>query len=94
MLKIIHCDNGTNFRGMCNELKKVFEEFENNKINNSENKIKWKFNPPIAPHMGGAWERLIRSVKTALMIIFKDRAPREDVLLNVHERLENRTNLR
>ena len=92
--EIIYCDNGTNFRGMCNELKKVFKEFENDKIDNSENKIKWKFNPPSAPHMGGAWERLIRSVKTALVVILKDRAPREEVLLTALLEVEHCVNSR
>lgn len=29
----------------------------------------WYFNVPAAPHMGGPWERLVRSVKTAMKAI-------------------------
>ncbi|GBP48985.1 hypothetical protein EVAR_35606_1 [Eumeta japonica] len=35
---------------------------------------------PGAPNMGGAWERLVRSVKTALAATLRERSPREEVL--------------
>ena len=42
--------------------------------------IVWKFNPPGAPHMGGCWERLIRSIKTSLRVTLKERVPTQEVL--------------
>lgn len=59
-----------------------------------ERKISWKFNPPTASHMGGAWERLIRSVKTALTTVLKEQAPREEVLLTVLVEIEHSVNSR
>ncbi|GBP88150.1 hypothetical protein EVAR_24964_1 [Eumeta japonica] len=35
---------------------------------------------PRRPNMGGAWERLVRSVKTALAATLRERSPREEVL--------------
>ncbi|XP_062538476.1 uncharacterized protein LOC134206766 [Armigeres subalbatus] len=63
----IYSDNGTNFRGAANELQEQIllanrycaETFTNTTT-------KWYFNPPAAPHMGGVWERLVRSVKVAI----------------------------
>ncbi|XP_072947702.1 uncharacterized protein [Epargyreus clarus] len=40
----------------------------------------WRFIPPGAPHMGGAWERLVRSVKTALSTTLNEKSPKEEVL--------------
>ena len=34
--------------------------------------IKWEFNPPAASHMGGIWERQIRSVRKVLNIIMRE----------------------
>lgn len=64
--KEFYSDNGTNFKAtekmLCSQIKDV----NVSTIQNNFEQIKWKFNPPAAPHMGGAWERLVRSVKTAL----------------------------
>jgi hypothetical protein len=42
--------------------------------------------------MGGAWERLIRTVKTALRVTLKERAPREEVLQTLLAEVENLVN--
>jgi len=65
----IFTDNGTNFKAsekvICEELPRVdFDE-----VYRSFDTIKWSFNPPAAPHMGGAWERLIGSIKRVLSAI-------------------------
>ena len=58
------------------------------------NKIEWKFIPPSAPHMGGAWEHLVRSVKNALKVIFKDQTPPEEVLSTALTEIEHTINSR
>jgi transposase InsO family protein len=75
-------DNGTNFHGADNELRKAFEAMDKDKIIDTMAQvgIEWKFNPPSAPHMGGAWESLVKSIKTALHSTLKDRAPKDEVV--------------
>lgn len=59
----IYTDNGTNFRAA----SKIFTvEVDHKTISKKFDSIKWKFNPPSSPHMGGTWERQVRSVKNVL----------------------------
>ncbi|XP_059058376.1 uncharacterized protein LOC131851829 [Achroia grisella] len=52
------------------------------------------FNDPGAPNQGGAWERLIRSVKRALAVVLHERAPREEVLATLMTEAEHTVNSR
>lgn len=78
----IYCDNGTNLRGACEELRKAVAGLDQEEIlrQTSNEKIKWHFLPPASPHMGGCWERLIGSVKRTLSVTLKELAPKEEVL--------------
>ena len=57
-------------------------------------RIQWIFNPPGAPHMGVVWERRIRTVKSALYIIWKSQVPHEEVLITVLAEVEHTVNSR
>ncbi|CAG9127517.1 unnamed protein product [Plutella xylostella] len=74
--KIVYSDNGTNFVGAAKQLK----EFYGSQIFDfaANRGITWKFIPANAPTFGGAWERLVRSVKTALSTTLLQRAPKEE----------------
>ncbi|CAG7832143.1 unnamed protein product [Allacma fusca] len=63
----IFSDNGTNFHGANNELKKALSELDPNAIEAKmiSKGISWNFIPISSPYMGGVWDRLVRSVKTA-----------------------------
>lgn len=93
---IIYSDNGTNFLGASREINTAFTEMDMNKQLRfaAENKIKWIFTPPIAPHMGGAWERLVRSVKVTLRAILTDQAPKEELLSTLFAEVEHCINSR
>ena len=58
--------NGGNFIGAEREWKKAYFEMDDNKIQSfmegiHGDWIKWHKNPPFVSHMGGVWERQIRS---------------------------------
>ena len=64
----VFSDNGTNFVAGERELREAFIRYSKNELQRygAENGIAWSFIPPSAPHMGGAWERLIGVVKNVL----------------------------
>ncbi|XP_055610812.1 uncharacterized protein LOC129757562 [Uranotaenia lowii] len=66
----IYSDHGTNFQGARRELREEIKKL--NEVLGStftDARTQWFFIPPAAPHMGGCWERMVRSVKTALAAI-------------------------
>lgn len=60
----IYSDNGTNFHGAERLLRAQIAQGLSETF--TDVATKWTFIPPGAPHMGGAWERLVRSVKAAI----------------------------
>ena len=56
--------------------------------------IDWKFNPPAASHMGGVWERMVRSVKTCLQAVVGSQVLTDEVLLTVFAEVEHMVNSR
>ena len=73
-VKQIRSDNGTNFVGAQRELRDALSEMDNNTIKQTlvRNSIDWIFNPPAASHMGGIWERQIRTVRKVLNQLSKE----------------------
>lgn len=91
-----YSDNGTNFVGADRELREVLKEIDKNELIRTFTNFNtsWNFNPPAAPHMGGAWERLVRSVKTVLYKIKLERFPNDETLLSMMAEVENIVNSR
>ena len=61
----IFCDNGTNLTGACKELKSSLKCLSQDALHNHclANDIRWNFVPPQASHMGGVYERMIRTIR-------------------------------
>ncbi|XP_054868580.1 uncharacterized protein LOC129349422 [Amphiprion ocellaris] len=69
----LNCDQGTNFIGARNELLT-----QETKEKVKELGISFIFNPPASSHMGGVWERQIRTIRNVLRSILDQSASRLD----------------
>ena len=65
---VVFSDNGTNLTSAEKELRTLINNFTQNQIDSqlTQQHIEWKFLPPYASDMAGAWERLIQSTKRIL----------------------------
>ncbi|XP_055914028.1 uncharacterized protein LOC129947476 [Eupeodes corollae] len=92
----IFSDNGTNFHGAERELREALKEVNTEKLMETftTTDTKWTFIPPGSPHMGGSWERLVRSVKTSLYDIVPTRNPSDELLRSMLIEVENIVNSR
>ena len=77
-------------------MREALKEVDRNELalNFTTFNTKWNFNPPSAPHMGSAWERMVRSVKTAFYKIKLERFPKDETLLSMMAEVENTINTR
>ena len=71
-IRVLRRNNGSNFVGAQEELEKAYSEMDHQKIqfflqNIRVDYIYWHRNPPASSHIGGVWERQIRSARTILM---------------------------
>ncbi|XP_062541407.1 uncharacterized protein LOC134209436 [Armigeres subalbatus] len=87
----IFSDNATCFKGADNEMKIIFGECAEKVVNAT---TAWHFNPPAAPHMGGIWERMVRSVKEAMKALDDGRTLSDEVLQTTLAEAEDMINTR
>lgn len=67
-VKHMYSDNGTNFVGAARELREAADAWNDHRVAEylTAQHIEWHFNTPFAPHHGGLWEAMVKSVKTHL----------------------------
>lgn len=88
----IWSDNGTNLRGADRELRQAMLQATEEEAN--QRSILWRYIPPGAPFMGGAWERLVGAVKRALAATLERHHPTDEVLATLVAEAEYTVNSR
>ena len=78
-VKSMRSDQGTNLVGAVNELRENLKKMDQEKVKeyllrhrSADWLPQWSFNPPSASHMGGSWERLIRTTRTILVALTRE----------------------
>ena len=68
-------DNATNFIGAYNEFVQALKELrQNNNVSDLfvSQVVNWKFIPASASHMGGCWERMIRTILRVMSVVLEN----------------------
>lgn len=92
----IYSDCGTNFVGAQRYLQQIYTILQSTRLTHqiAEHQIKWHFNPPAAPHMGGIWEAAVKSAKSLLLRIMLNRVLTYEELNTVLHQVEATLNSR
>ena len=93
---VIYSDNGTNLVDGHKELSRSLQEWNSHQINEylKQRSVKWVFNPPYTSHMGGIWEREIRSIKRILSALLTSQPTTDDSLITLFSEVESIVNSR
>ena len=86
-------DRGTNFVGGYNELLKALDKSQIVSYC-AKQSIDWHFNPPHSSHMGGLWERVIRTIRKVLQGVLRNTSLTDDSLLTLFCEVESIVNSR
>ncbi|XP_070548362.1 uncharacterized protein [Ptychodera flava] len=95
--KKIRSDNGSNFVGGNKELRESIKKRNDSNSTRQEllmREIEWEFNPPTASHMGGVWEREIRTVRSILVSLLRNQVLDDERLDTIFAEVENVVNSR
>ena len=78
----VSSDNGTNLVGGYRELRQAVQSWNSSKMHQflQQTMIRWKFNPPTASHMGGVWERHIRTIRKLLSVLLNQQQLTDEAL--------------
>ncbi len=76
-IRLLRSDRGTNFVGAEAELKSAYEQLDQKRVHEfllekNCDYFEWKMNVPNASHMGGVWERQIRTVRSVLSSLMNE----------------------
>ena len=94
--KEVISDRGTNFVGAVGELKKLVSQLDRQQLLNkaAELGVTWRFNPPGAPHFGGAHEVLVKAAEKTIYAVVGDRDVTDEELITVSTGVESLLNSR
>ena len=94
---VLRSDCGTNLVRVERELREAAEAWNSDgpfPAALADDRIQWRFNPPGTPHMGGAWERQIRTVKRIMQTTIGEQVLDDDRLLTLFCEVEHTVNSR
>ncbi|XP_074643977.1 uncharacterized protein LOC141900828 [Tubulanus polymorphus] len=93
---VMTSDNGTNFTAGEKELRQLVQMLDKDeiKMKGASQGIKWKFNPPAAPHHGGVFESMIKQAKKAVKSILGNAKLTDEELLSAIVETEGLLNSR
>lgn len=79
-VRSIRCDQGSNFVGADHELRVAMKEIKDQNIRKflADNHCDFVMNSPSSSHMGGVWERQIRTIRSILRTMLNQHSSRLD----------------